>query len=168
MKRILVASDTHGREQNLKKVIAQNPPFDAFIFCGDGNGLEQVAAKLLGPQCTLYMVRGNNDYFSSLPDDLTFPLGKYRAFLTHGHLYGAGFSCRRMAEEAKEQGCQLCFYGHTHRPDKEEEDGVLCINPGSLSFPRQYNHKPSYLLIEQDNSGELHFHQAYLEETAAF
>lgn len=163
MKRILVASDTHGRNDHLREVIAQNPPFDLFIFCGDGEGLEQHAAQLLGPQCALFMVRGNNDYFSELPYDLTVPLGKYRAFVTHGHRYGAGLSCRRLAEEAASQDCALCFYGHTHRPDKERVDGVLCMNPGSLSYPRQFDRRPSYLLIEQDDAGELHFHQAYIE-----
>ena len=36
MKKILVASDTHGNVKHLKWVIERNKPLDMFIFCGDG------------------------------------------------------------------------------------------------------------------------------------
>ena len=29
------------------------------------------------------------------------------------------------------------MYGHTHMPVIENEDGILVINPGSLTYPRQ-------------------------------
>ena len=164
MKKILVASDTHGRLQNLKKVIALNNPVDMFVFCGDGEGIEQELGELgLPGRCELHMVRGNNDYFSDLPKDDEFYIGPYKAFLTHGHLYGVSVSSRRLAEEARERGCALAFFGHTHRPAQEEEGGVTCLNPGSMSYPRQFDRRPSFLLIEQEDSGRLHFHQGYLD-----
>lgn len=163
MRKILVASDTHGRNQNLKTVIERNQPVDMFIFCGDGEGLEHEIKTLLGTNCELHMVRGNNDYFSELPRDEEFYIGAHKAFLTHGHLYGVNVSNRRLAEEAADRGCGLCFFGHTHRPQIEEIGGVTCLNPGSLSYPRQFDRKPSFLLIEEDRAGKLHFHQGYID-----
>lgn len=163
MKKILVASDTHGRNENLKNVILKNRPIDKLIFCGDGEGLEKVIREMIGDECELYMVRGNNDYFSQLPWDIEFELGGLKAFLTHGHMYGVSVSEGRILEEARSRGCGICFYGHTHRPVEEKKEGIFVINPGSLSFPRQMNRKPSYMIIEEEDNGKLHFHQAYVE-----
>lgn len=158
--RILLASDTHGKIGNLTHVIRTCGPFDAFIFCGDGEGLEHQLTGLFGAQCACYLVRGNNDYASDLPDELVVPLGKERAFVVHGHRQGVSLTPYRAAELAADKGCRYCFYGHTHRPAKEIVDGVLCINPGSLSYPRQEDRRPSYTLIEVDEQGEPHFHMA--------
>lgn len=158
-----MASDTHGRNDLLKEVIKKNAPLSGFIFCGDGEGLEEQIRPLIGPSCELHMVRGNNDYFSELPREEEFMLGAYKAFLTHGHLYGVNITLKRLAEEARDRGCSLAFFGHTHRPAQEEVDGVTCLNPGSLSYPRQFDRRPSFLLIEEEESGRLHFHEGYLE-----
>ena len=164
MKKILVASDTHGRNENLKLVIQKNRPIDKLIFCGDGEGLEKVIREYVGEKCELYMVRGNNDYFSSLPWDMEFEVGNQKAFLTHGHLYGVSVSEGRILDEAKSRNCGICFFGHTHRPVEEKKEGIFFINPGSLSYPRQMNHRPSYMIIEEEDNGKLHFHQAYVEK----
>ena len=123
MKKILVASDTHGKNDILKKIILRNRPIDKFIFCGDGEGLERTVRDMVGDECELYMVRGNNDYFSQLPWDMEFELGGM----------------------------------------EEKKDGIYVINPGSLSYPRQMNHRPSYMIIEEEDNGRLHFHQAYVD-----
>ncbi|MDO4266263.1 MAG: metallophosphoesterase [Eubacteriales bacterium] len=162
--KILAVSDTHGKNTGLKRLIERVRPFDMFIFCGDGEGLEQEIRDLIGPGTELHMVRGNNDYFSDLPRDEEFMIGPYKAFLTHGHMYGVNTSLRRLSEEAADRGCRLAFFGHTHRPLIEETDGVVCLNPGSLSYPRQFDRRPSFLLIELDREGQLHYHQGYTED----
>ena len=118
MKKILVASDTHGKNDILKKIILRNRPIDKFIFCGDGEGLERTVRDMVGDECELYMVRGNNDYFSQLPWDMEFELGGMKAFLTHGHMYGVSVSPARILDEAKSRGAGICVFGHTHRPVK--------------------------------------------------
>lgn len=164
MKKILVVSDTHGKNAELRRLIERIRPFDMFIFCGDGEGLENEIGGMIGTDCELHMVRGNNDYFSELPRDEEFMIGPYRAFLTHGHMYGVNNSLRRLADEAGDRGCRLAFYGHTHRPEIEEINGVTCLNPGSLSYPRQFDRRPSFLLIELEPNGSLHYHQGYTED----
>lgn len=43
--------------------------------------------KEQNPDCEVYMVLGNNDFFSHLDREKEISIGKYRAFLTHGHFY---------------------------------------------------------------------------------
>ncbi|MFA7020905.1 MAG: metallophosphoesterase family protein, partial [Bacilli bacterium] len=42
----------------------------------------------------------------------------------------------------------IVLYGHTHRPQMAWADGVLVLNPGSLSFPKEgYPH--TYILMDE-------------------
>ena len=61
----------------------------------------------------------------------------------------------------------IVMYGHTHKPHLEYcRDGLVVLNPGSLSYPRQEGRKPSYMLMELDRQGEAHFTICYLEDEA--
>ena len=53
-------------------------------------------------------------------------------------------------------------YGHTHRPVVEEEDGILVINPGSLTFPRQQGRRPSYAVMDVEEGKDLQVEIKYL------
>ena len=55
-----------------------------------------------------------------------------RIFCSHGHRYGVKGDLTRLALRAKERGCTVALYGHTHRADIREVEGVLCINPGAI------------------------------------
>ena len=55
------------------------------------------------------------------------------------------------------------MFGHTHRPFFEDDNGIIVLNPGSLSFPRQEGRKGSYMILEMDQDGGLEFSQKYLE-----
>ena len=46
------------------------------------------------------------------------------------------FSCGSVPQAAREEGCGLAFYGHTHRMMIELISGVVVCNPGSISLPR--------------------------------
>ena len=163
MKKILVVSDTHGNNKNLRKLIAMHKSPDMLIHLGDGEGIENQIDDMVGPETVLYMVKGNNDFFSGLDRDMEVDIYGHRAFLTHGHMYGVSVGASGVAEEAASRGCELAFFGHTHRPFCDEVEGIRCINPGSLSYPRQMNRKPSYMIIEEEDGGRLHFHQAYVD-----
>ena len=100
-------------------------------------------------------MRGNNDFFTTLPKDRIFDYGGKRFFVTHGHYYNVSSGYDRLIDEAKSRGCDFALFGHTHRPYYEIHDGIHVINPGSLSYPRQYGHRPSYALIEVDSAGDV-------------
>lgn len=161
--KVLVVSDSHRRDLNLKTVIDKVRPFDVLIHLGDGEGTDGEIAAYAGEGVSCYFVQGNNDFFSNLEKEKEILLGKVKCLLTHGHYYGVGLDPQLLAKEAHARNCSVAMFGHTHKPYLKEIDGVICLNPGSISFPRQANHKPAYMLIELDDQGELHFSQNYLD-----
>ena len=159
--KILVVSDTHGHERNLKKVIERVSPVDEFIHLGDIEGHEDYIEALA--DCPVHMVSGNNDFFSDLPREEEIQLGTYRVLLTHGHYYGVSVGTDRLKEEARARNIDIVMYGHTHRPEIDRDAQVTVLNPGSLSYPRQWGRKPSYMIMEIDREGEAHYTINYIE-----
>ncbi|HIZ65368.1 MAG TPA: metallophosphoesterase [Candidatus Blautia pullicola] len=158
--KILIVSDTHGHEKNLETVIEKTGPVDLFIHLGDIEGHEDYIEALAG--CPVHMVSGNNDFFSELPREEELQLGRYRVLITHGHYYGVSVGTSRLKEEAASRNIDIVMYGHTHRPEIDREEEVTVVNPGSLSYPRQWGRKPSYLIMELDKEGEAHYTINYL------
>ena len=104
----------------------------------------------------------DNDFFSVLEREIELELGNHRILLTHGHYYNVSLGVEGLREEAIERGCDIAMYGHTHRPYLEQGGKVTNLNPGSLSYPRQDGHKPSFMLMEIDKEGEAHFSLNFL------
>lgn len=155
--RVLIVSDTHRKDENLYKIIRENGPFDMLIHLGDLEGSEEKIAGWAGEGCQVHMVLGNNDFFSELDREKEINIGKYRVLLTHGHYYNVSLGVERLELEARERNLDIVMYGHTHRPFYEVHNGVIILNPGSLSYPRQEGRKPSYMVMEVDDMGEGHF-----------
>lgn len=147
--KILVVGDTHGRDEGLERAVEREAPFDYLIHCGDVEGREIFVEALADVPCTI--VAGNNDFFSDLLRQEEVCLCGVRIFVTHGHFYGVSFGAEELLEAARARGCQIALFGHTHRPLAEVEEGILLMNPGSLSFPRQEDRQPSYgvLILEE-------------------
>ncbi len=155
--KVLIVSDTHRKDENLQRVIEENAPLDMLIHLGDSEGSEDKIAAWAGEDCDLEMVLGNNDFFSDLDREKELKIGQYRILLTHGHYYNVSLGVERLEQEARERRIDIAMYGHTHRPFYEVHNGVIILNPGSLSYPRQEGRRPSYMLMETDEMGEVHF-----------
>lgn len=161
--KILIVSDTHRKDDNLHQIIKQQEPLDMLIHLGDAEGSEYLIESWVNEGCRLAMVMGNNDFFSALERELELELGSHRILLTHGHYYNVSLSVEVLRQEALERGCDIAMYGHTHRP-YFEEGPVTILNPGSLSYPRQEGRKPSYMIMELDETtGKAQYHTYYLE-----
>lgn len=158
--RILVISDTHRQNGNLCKVLAKIGRIDLLVHLGDVEGSEDYIREIAG--CPVEMVAGNNDFFSGLPREREIVCGAYRVLLTHGHYYNVSFTLERLREEARERGVQIAMFGHTHRPVIDRSGPADLINPGSLSYPRQDGRRPSYILMELDRDGLVHYTVNYL------
>ncbi|MCR5641099.1 MAG: metallophosphoesterase [Lachnospiraceae bacterium] len=156
---VLVVSDTHGHHDNLQKVIDLVKP-DEMIHLGDSEGFGDYIQRMAG--CPLHIVRGNCDFSMELEDDLVVEIGKHKIFLTHGHRYDVQYHNQHLIAAAKAHGCDMAFYGHTHCPELVQEDGVLVMNPGSISRPRQEGRRPSYGVLNVDASGEIKANIVYL------
>lgn len=158
--KVLIVSDTHRRNDNFFHVLDMVEPVDMVIHCGDVEGSEYaITAKA---QCPVYMVAGNNDFFSELPMELDFYIGKYHVWVTHGHHYYVTMGTEFLKQEARARGVDIVFYGHTHRPKIEFESDIIAISPGSISYPRQDGREASYVLMDIDRYGEAHFTIRYV------
>ncbi|MDR0949076.1 MAG: metallophosphoesterase [Lachnospiraceae bacterium] len=159
--RILIASDTHRKNNNFLSIIEKQKPLDLLIHCGDAEGSEYALSK--AADCPSHFVTGNNDFFSRLPQEVEIVLGEHKIMVAHGHTYGVMMGNERLKEEAKSRGADLVLYGHTHKPIIDRSDKrIIAVNPGSLSYPRQDNRKPSYIMMEIDEEDEYHFTIVYL------
>lgn len=129
MKTAVVLSDSHGRTSALKKIMPLFGENDYIIHLGDGSA-DLRATFSEYPQKT-YICKGNCD-FSYGAEEFIIEEEGLRILCCHGHRYGVKSSLARLAAYAKQMGCDIALYGHTHRAAIETVDGVLCVNPGSI------------------------------------
>ncbi|MCI8597043.1 MAG: metallophosphoesterase [Lachnospiraceae bacterium] len=160
--KVLIVSDTHGRDRVLKNLLQRIKPIDMLIHCGDVEGSEDYIRAMA--ECPVHMVAGNNDFFCDLPKEEDFYIGKYRVLLTHGHYYYISMGTQMIKEDARARGFDIAMFGHTHRPYLDQNKDITVLNPGSLSYPRQEGRKPSYMIMELDQEGQAHFTINYLSD----
>mgnify|MGYP005764442151 FL=1 len=158
---MLIVSDTHGRHGGLDRALQEAGNIDMLIHLGDVEGGETYIDAVA--DCEKHIIRGNNDFFSELPREEEFYIGSHKVFITHGHAYYVSLDPEYIREEGKARGAEIVMFGHTHRPFFEDDNGIIVLNPGSLSFPRQEGRKGSYMILEMDEDGGLEFSQKYLE-----
>ena len=157
--KVLIVSDTHKKNDTYLNLLKLHNP-DMVIHCGDAEGAEYLLTE--AADCPVHIVLGNNDFFSSLPRELELEIGKYKVWVTHGHNYYVSMGNETIKREAVARGMDIVCYGHTHRPVVDRDDDIIAVNPGSLSYPRQENRRPSYVIMEIDKKEEVHFTVAYL------
>ena len=131
--KILIVSDTHRRDGNLRAIIEKQSPFDMLIHLGDTEGSEIYFKEWVNnDNCVIHVVRGNNDFFSQTDKEKEISIGKYRAFLTHGHMYGVSFELETIKEEARARKVDIVMFGHTHKPLVDKRGRTLFLNPGTV------------------------------------
>ena len=165
MLRILLMSDSHGRNENVELAIAQVREeigeFQMLIHLGDVGDARELES-LAGVPC--YIVRGNTDYDAKLLNANVIEAGGHRIFATHGHLYQVDMRLDLLRFAALENDCDIAMYGHTHVPYLEENpDDVTILNPGSISKPRQADHRYTYMVMEIDDEDEVTYELRYVE-----
>lgn len=165
MLRILIMSDSHGRNENVELAIAQVREeigeFQMLIHLGDVGDARELES-LAGVPC--YIVRGNTDYDAKLLNANVIEAGGHRIFATHGHLYQVDMRLDLLRFAALENDCDIAMYGHTHVPYLEEDpDDVTILNPGSISKPRQADHRYTYMVMEIDDEDEVTYELRYVK-----
>lgn len=161
MKRVLVISDSHGRNDDIEGVLQQVGHIDHLIHCGDLERGDAYVRSLVDCPCTL--VAGNNDYYLDLPSEAIIEIEGYKILVIHGHYQYVNCGVERLKEYARAAGVDIVMYGHTHVPYFEKDDDLIVLNPGSLTYPRQANRKPTFLMMEIDDNGEAHFGHGYYQ-----
>ncbi len=153
--KILIVSDTHGKNEYLKNAIERVSPIDLLIHLGDFEGGEDYIKSIAN--CPVEMVSGNNDFFANMPREVIMRIGKYTLLLTHGHRYSVNYGTTHLLETAQKNHVNIAMFGHTHVPMIDLSQDVWLINPGSLALPRQHGRKHTFIIMELDSNGDAHF-----------
>jgi putative phosphoesterase len=148
--RIVVISDSHKRSDIVEKILyAQNEAKTVF-FLGDNAGdIEDL--QYLFPEKQFYILSGNCDYFSTYPSSSIATVCGKKIFYTHGHTLSVKYGTENLLKSAKQSGCDIALYGHTHISNILYEDGVYTVNPGSCSQSR--SGRASYAVIDIEQNG---------------
>ena len=155
IRKILVISDSHGFEGNVRKLAERIKDIDLLIHLGDfESGLHRIESMV---NCDICAVPGNNHFGSGLEQDRVVEINNHRFFLTHGHKYGVYYGLYGLYNKEKENNCDVVLFGHTHKPIIKYMDDITFVNPGSISLPRQNYKEPTFLTIDFDKNNEIHF-----------
>lgn len=137
-----VISDTHGIMR--PKALEALKGCDLIIHAGDV-GTPEILAQLetIAP---VHAVRGNVDYGAlgeRLPDDAVVSWNGKHLYVYH--------ILEQLPLDPAAAGFHAVIYGHSHKPDISQKNGVLYFNPGSAG-PRRFGLPISIgrLTIEND------------------
>lgn len=137
--RIVVMSDSHGYNSAIYNVLELEEGADLFLHCGD-----ICEDSYMFP--SLEVVSGNNDFYD-YPMEKIMDVGNHRILMVHSHQFSFLKREEKMVKYAKEHGCDIVCFGHTHVACDKMVEGVHLLNPGSLYMSR--DGKPtSYAVIE--------------------
>lgn len=145
MKTIAVVSDSHGNRQALDGLDGIFSESDYIIHLGDTSS-DGNYIKRKFPEKT-FVLNGNCDIWNLGENEQIIEVEGVKIFACHGHKYSVKTTFTPLATRAKELGCKIALYGHTHDADERETDGVMLLNPGALS---RYSQK-SYLYLVINN-----------------
>lgn len=147
-----IASDIHGSEYYCKKMLEafERERADRILLLGDllyhgpRNDLPRdyapkaVIAMLGGISDKIFCVRGNCEAevdqmvlnFPVMADYALIEAENRMIFVTHGHIYNEN----NLPPLAKGS---VLLHGHTHVPKCAEHEDYVCMNPGSVSIPKE-------------------------------
>lgn len=165
--KVLIISDSHGKNDDVKQVIEQVGDVDMMLHLGDvERGDDYIRSIARCPEDQVYFVSGNNDYNLDLPYERELTICGRKVFMTHGHRFYVNGGVDHLREYAKEMHYDIAMYGHTHRPYLEQGDDLTILNPGSISYPRQQGRKQTFLIMEIDEkTDKIEFKQGFLRST---
>ena len=158
--RFLIASDIHGAAEPAERIsrIYRAGNFDRLLLLGDllYHGPRNDLPGSYAPKKVIGILSELSDCITSVRGNceaevdqmvLPFPVLSESAlvyadglaiFLTHGHIW---------TPEKHPGGIGAFFSGHTHIPLLEKRDGIIMLNPGSVSLPKG-GYEPSYAVYD--------------------
>lgn len=128
---IAVISDSHGNKDSINKIKKKISNADVLLFLGDGeNDLAEITNDFTGE---VFAVRGNCDITGKYPEEQILEIQGKKIFICHGHRYNVKYGYNSIYYRGKEIGADIVLFGHSHIPIIEEYDGIVLMNPGSIS-----------------------------------
>ena len=141
--KILIVSDSHSDYESLDRLYKMYPNMDLYIHAGDSEQDEFSIKPFIS-------VRGNCDHYYDFQNFLVIPSPKGNIYVQHTPYVSKSV--------IYEHNAKIVIHGHTHTRRLEENNGILFINPGAISFARdKYDGSYAILTIE-DNGIDVKFY----------
>lgn len=145
--KIGIISDSHEGRYYIDLVMEQLKEVDLIIHAGDGYKDTEYIEHKYGIK--ILAVKGNCDLEG--PEQRIEIIENKRVFIAHGDRYGVVSNIDRIFYAAKECEADIAIFGHTHVPFYTVEEGIVIINPGSISLPRGDSQRGYCMLtLEED------------------
>ncbi len=160
--KLFIASDIHGSEFYCKKMLEcyKKEGADKLLLLGDilYHGPRNDLPKDYAPKAVIELlnalkneilcVRGNCDTevdqmvlnFPVLADYAVISNGNYTIYATHGHNYNE-------TNLPPLSDGDILLHGHTHIPVCNIHENYVCMNPGSVSIPKENSHH-GYIIFD--------------------
>ena len=158
----MIASDLHGSAYWCEKMIERYREEKAgklillgdILYHGPRNDLPEeydpraVIAMLNGMKNDILSVRGNCEAevdqmvleFPVLADYAVLDMGSFLVYATHGHVYNESHLPPLHPGD-------VLLHGHTHIPKCAVHETYVCMNPGSVSIPKEGSHR-GYMTLD--------------------
>jgi len=157
---MLIVSDSHVPDRapdiprEIKSYIRSNGPFDVVIHAGDLTCREVFEFfSVLGKK--FIAVAGNMDWLP-LDEYGVVDLGYFSLGVVHGDQVHPRGNKVKLAKIARRLGVEVLVYGHTHRASLDVVEGVVLINPGSVTGVPSGSgiaEKPSFMIMDVNDVG---------------
>lgn len=136
--KIAILSDTHSLlRDEVKGILAQ---CDLIFHAGDI--ADEKTYQEIGAYAKSYFVRGNADkeWAKDLPTDLKIEVLGFTFYMIHN---------KKHMSQARED-IDFVIYGHSHKYECREENGIQVLNPGSCG-PRRFHQPVTMILLTLDD-----------------
>lgn len=147
--KILVISDTHGNIEHAKRIIEDVIPagVKVILHCGDYISDARLLQKFY-PEVEVFGVYGNCDVGFGGEYDRIVEVEGVPIYMSHGHRYGVKWGdYEEVWIDTVAQDAMVAVCGHSHEAYLDQKAGVILMNPGSISKPRDSKY-PSYGILE--------------------
>ena len=145
--RAVVISDSHGNVGACEKAIEAIGDIDMIIHLGDiARDVDYIEAVY--DTVKVCSVIGNNDFLRRGNSEAVIDFDGHKIFICHGHTQSVSSGTQRLEDETRRRGCEAALFGHTHVPVLKNSDGIMVLNPGSVSRPRGC--RPSFAVLETE------------------
>ncbi len=160
--KLLIASDIHGSAHYCRRLMEayEREGAERMLLLGDllyhgprndlpeGYAPKEVIPMLNGIKDEIIAVRGNCEAevdqmvldFPVMADYTVIPLGERIIYAAHGHHASPAALPPLKAGD-------IFISGHTHIPMCREVEGIVCLNPGSVSIPKEGSDH-GYILLD--------------------
>jgi putative phosphoesterase len=136
--KIAIISDTHS----LLRPEVENKIRDCDYILHGGDIASKGTFERIKEIAPAYFVRGNadKDWAKDIPVEQEIELEGYRFYMVH--------NIKHIREDLS--GIDFVVYGHSHKYENREKDGLIYLNPGSCG-PRRFTQPVTFMIMTIDD-----------------